>query len=96
MKIAVVYSRPIVGETLITQHGRAIISRIISYAEVVEGMRENGVSEKDIKQLSLRVEHFLGEKSRYFECELSYPGGERTRIDWSEYVFLKARLKPKS
>jgi len=92
VKIAVVYSRPIVGETLITQHGRAIISRIISYAEVVEEMRENGLSIKDIKQFGARVEHFLGEKSRYFECELSYPGGEKTRIDWSEYAFLKAKL----
>jgi hypothetical protein len=62
----------------------------MDYAEVVEEMRENGLSKRHIEQFSIRVEHFLGKKSRYFECELSYPSGETTRIDWSEYLFLQA------
>jgi len=96
MKLAGIYSRPKVGETLITHHGPAIISRIIDHAEVIEEMRESGLSKKYIGQFNIRVEHFLGKKSSYFECELSYPDGEKTRIDWSEYVFLKAGHKGRS
>lgn len=96
MKLAGIYSRPKVGEKLITQHGPAVVSRIIDFAEVVEELRVNGLSKKYVEQFGIRAEHFLGKKRRYFECELSYPDGEKTRIDWSEYLSLKARLKAQS
>jgi hypothetical protein len=49
MKLAGMYSRPTVGQKLITQHGPATVSGIIDFAEVVEEMRENGLSKKDIR-----------------------------------------------
>jgi len=32
--------------------------------------------------------HFLGTKSRYFECEMEFPNGDICRLDWSEYYTL--------
>jgi hypothetical protein len=93
MKPAGSYSRPKVGEKVVTPKGIAFISRIIPYGEVIEEMRQNGLSKREIERFNIRVEHFLGKKSRYFGCELSYPNGETTRIDCSEYLFLKAEHK---
>jgi hypothetical protein len=82
--------RPKVGEKVVTPKGTAFISRTIPYGEVIEEMKKNGLSRKEIAQFNIRVEHFLGKKNRYFECELTFPNGETTRIDWSDLLFLKA------
>ncbi len=84
------YHRPRTGETIITRHGEAKISLILSYAGVVGEMEACGMSGKDIEKFKARVEHFFGNKrSRYFECELAYTDGETERIDWSEYLAMK-------
>jgi hypothetical protein len=87
------YRRPNPGEEFLTEYGKAKVLRIVSYEEVVEEMRENGVPGEEIERFDLRVSHFLGDKSRYFECELAYPDGEVERIDWSEYLAMKNRRK---
>lgn len=83
------FRNPRIGETLQTEHGKAKVSGIISYKEVVEEMRDNGVPGEEIERFDLRVENFLGRKDRYFEFELAYQDGEVERIDWSEYLALK-------
>ena len=96
MKFIQAYPRPKIGDEIITEHGPAIVSRFFSYRDVVEEMRRNGLSKKEIEQFDFRVEHFLGKTGRYFECELTYPDGETTRIDWSEYYFCRGKKKPSS
>lgn len=87
------YRVPELGENLRTQYGKPKVTRILSYDEVLEEMRENGVSDEEIERFDLRVENFLGNKERYFECELTYPDGEVDRIDWSEYLAMKNKRK---
>jgi hypothetical protein len=87
------YCRPRKGEVVLTEHGEARISRTLPYDEVIEEMKNNGVANEEIKRFDLRVDHFLGRKSRYFECELAYPDGEVDRIDWSEYLAMKNKRK---
>jgi hypothetical protein len=87
------YRKPRTAEILQTEHGKARVSRILPYDEVVEEMRKGNVPEEEIEQFNLRVEHFLGRKSRYFECELTYRDGEVDRIDWSEYLAMKNKRK---
>ncbi len=60
----------------------------MGFKDAVEEMRRNGVSLEDIKRFDLRVVHFLGLRSRYFECEVELPDGEILRLDWSEYFSL--------
>jgi hypothetical protein len=85
------YRIPRPGEELATEYGKARVLRIVPYEEIIEEMRQNGVAIDEIERFDLRVEHFLGQKSRYFECELAYPDGEVERIDWSEYLAIKNR-----
>lgn len=87
------YHRPGTGEAIPAGQGEARISRILSYADVVEEMKSDGASREEIEGFALRVEHFLGKKSRYFECDLAYTDGETERIDWSEYLAMKNRGK---
>lgn len=87
------FRKPRIGEILKTEHGRAKISGIRTYDEVVEEMRNNGVSGEEIDHFDLRVENFLGRKNRYFECELTYADGDVDCIDWSEYLALRNRDK---
>jgi hypothetical protein len=87
------YRRPRPGERLETEYGKARVLGVVPYEEVAREMRDNGVPGGEIKAFDLRVEHFLGGKKRYFECELCYPDGEVERIDWSEYLALKNRSK---
>jgi len=87
------YTRPEPDEELATKYGKARVLRIVPYEEVVEEMNENGVSAGEIERFDLRVENFLGNKERYFECELAYPDGEVDRIDWSEYLAMKNKRK---
>ena len=93
MKSLGLYSRPGPEEILITEYGEAKVSRILPYDEVIEEMRRHSVSSEEIERFDLRVSHFLGDKSRYFEVELAYPDGEVERIDWSEYLAMKNRRK---
>lgn len=93
MKSLVKFRKPRMGETLKTEHGKAKVSGIRSYEDVVEEMRNNGVPGEEIERFDSRVENFLGRKNRYFECELTYQDGEAERIDWSEYLTLKNRGK---
>lgn len=72
-----------------TEHGRARILRILLYADVIEEMRQGGASVEEIRHFGMRVNHLLGSKSRYFECELNYPNRGVERIDWSEYLAIK-------
>ena len=87
------FRKPRMGEILKTEHGKAKVSGVLTYGEVVEEMRNNGVPREEIEQFDLRVENFLGRKNRYFEFELTHPDGEVERIDWSEYLALRNRRK---
>jgi hypothetical protein len=87
------YVRPRTGEILQTSYGKARVSRVLPYETVIEEMRREGVPNRAIEDFDIRVSHFLGDKGRYFECELCYPDGEVDRIDWSEYLALRKRQK---
>lgn len=87
------YYVPSAGELIETEHGQAQISRVIAYHEIIDELKAAGVAEEKIRQFDLRVEHFLGDVSRYFECEIVYSNGETERIDWSEYGSLRAKRK---
>jgi len=76
------------GEILMTKYGEATISRILSYDDVIDEMRRNGIAKKNIAQFKKRVLHFMGNTDRYFECELKCSDHEIRRIDWSEYYSL--------
>ena len=83
------YGRPRPGEELDTERGKANVARVIPYDDVIDEMRRDGVPSRETEAFDMRVEHFLGNKARYFECELTYPDGEVERIDWSEYLAIK-------
>jgi hypothetical protein len=77
--------RPRIGETVRTSEGEAKIIAVVGFKDAVEEMIGNGVPLENIKRFELRIMHFLGDKHKYFECEVEFPGGEIRRIDWSEY-----------
>lgn len=87
------YVRPRTGEILQTSYGKVRVSRVLPYETVIEEMRREGVLKKAIENFDIRVSRFLGDKGRYFECELAYQDGEVERIDWSEYLAMKNRKK---
>ena len=87
------YGRPEPGEELLTEYGKARVLRVVPYEEGVEEMRRDLVASKEIELFDARVEHFLGNKRKYFEAELAYPDGEVERIDWSEYLAMKNKGK---
>jgi hypothetical protein len=87
------YGRPEPGEELLTEYGKARVLRVVPYEEVVEEMRRDLVASEEIELFDARVEHFLGNKRKYFEAELAYPDGEVERIDWSECLAIKNRRK---
>jgi len=93
MKSLGAYRRPERGEMLETGYGKAKVSEIPGYAEIINEMTRSGVPEEEIKRFGMRVENFLGNKEKYFECELLYPDGESERIDWSEYLAIRKRRK---
>ena len=82
------YRIPVVGEVIETEHGKAIVLRLILYREAIDEMRASGTLEKDIKRFKTRISRFFQDVTKYFECELVYPNGETERIDWSEYCRL--------
>jgi len=71
-----------------TREGEARIIAVIGFKDAVEEMRRNGIPLENIRRFELRVMHFLGVKSRYFECEMEFPNGDICRLDWSEYYTL--------
>jgi hypothetical protein len=81
------------GETVLTEYGEATISRILFYDDVIDEMRQNGISQRKIERFNICVEHFLGKTDRYFECELNCSDNEIRRIDWSEYDMLIKKNK---
>lgn len=83
------FPRPRAGEKVLTKYGSAVIRRVLPYAEVIAEMQQGGASDQEIGRFDVRVEHFLGRKSRYFECELLYPDGVIWRLDWSEYLAMR-------
>jgi hypothetical protein len=88
-KLLAKYRKAKEGEIVMTKHGRARIVRILLYRDVIEEMNRGGASLEEIKLFDMRVNHFLGSKSRYFECELIYSDRGVERIDWSEYLSIK-------
>ena len=83
------YRMPRIGETLSTDDGRAEILSIKHYDEILDELELDGHSREEINGFTARIEHFLGNKERYFECEIRNQDGEIERIDWSEYLAFK-------
>lgn len=81
------------GEIVLTEYGEATISRILFYNDVIDEMRQNGISKRKIERFNICVKHFLRKTDRYFECELKCSDNEIRRIDWSEYDVLIKRNK---
>lgn len=65
--------------------------RIIPYQEVLEEMISHGASEEEIKEFNQKVRLYLGNKRKYFECEIKYEDGTVERLDWWQYTALKWR-----
>jgi len=83
------YKLPKIGEILSTNDGRAEILSIKQYDEILDELELDGHSKEEISDFTARVEHFLGNKEKYYECEIRYEDGEIDRIDWSEYLAFK-------
>ena len=83
------YRLPKIGEILSTDNGQAEILAIKHYDEILDELELDGNSKEEIDGFTARIEHFLGDKKRYFECEIRYEDGEIDRIDWSEYLAFK-------
>jgi hypothetical protein len=85
------YRKPEPGEKVRTDYGTAEIIRVKNYLEVVEEMKFDGVPRGEIEDFNLRVEHFLMDRKKYFECLIRYEDGEIGLIDWSEYLRFRKR-----
>jgi len=83
------FKLPKIGEILSTYDGRAEILSIKHYDEILDELELDGHSKEEISDFTVRVEHFLGNKEKYYECEIRYEDGEIDRIDWSEYLAFK-------
>jgi hypothetical protein len=82
------YSRPGTGKKISTEYGTAEIIEVKDYDGVLEEMERSGVSRHERNGFTARVEHFLGDPAKYFECLIRYEDGEFDAIDWSEYLAL--------
>jgi hypothetical protein len=80
------YHKPEKGEKIQTEYGLAAVLKIEGFDETVEKMERNGVSREEIDMFTSRVEHFLRDKEKYFECLIQYDDGEYEMIDWSQYL----------
>jgi hypothetical protein len=85
------YRMPKIGETLSTDDGHGEILSVKHYDEILDELELDGHSKEEINDFAARIEHFLGNKERYFECDIRNQDGEIKRIDWSEYLALKIR-----
>ena len=83
------YKHPEIGEKITTKYGEAKITNIKSHDKVIEELGNDGFPEEEIGQFTNRVEHFLGNKDKYFECDIQYEDGETDNIDWSEHLAIK-------
>ena len=83
------YKLPKIGEFIMTKNGKAKVLAIKNYEDVLDELEINDCSKKDIDGFTTRIEHFLGNKERYFECDIRYEDNELDRIDWSEYLAYK-------
>jgi hypothetical protein len=83
------YQQPRIGEVIKTEHGKAEVINVKFYDKVIEELGNDGLSADNIGDFGNRVEHFLGNKNRYFECDIKYANGEIDNIDWSEYLAFK-------
>jgi len=83
------YKQPRIGEIINTEHGKAEVINVKFYDKVIEELGNDGLSAEDIGNFTNRVEHFLGNKNRYFECDIQYANGEIDNVDWSEYLAFK-------
>jgi len=84
MSLRFTYHRPSVGDIIETGNGRARVSSVATFSEIIEQMRLCGASENDIERFKLRIAVFLKDLSRYYEVDVVYENGETERIDWSE------------
>jgi hypothetical protein len=85
------FRMPKIGETLTTDDGRAEILSIKHYDEILDELELDGHSKEEINDFTDRAEYFLGNKERYFECDIRNQDNEIKRIDWSEYLAFKIR-----
>lgn len=85
------YIHPKIGEFIRTDDSEAEVLEVVFYDNVIEELKNNGVPNEEIEQFTYRVEYFLGNKEKYFECEIQYTDGEIDRIDWSEHMAFKKR-----
>lgn len=86
------YKYPEIGEKIRTKRGDAEVTDVKYYDRVIEELGNGGFSEEEINHFTDRVEHFLGNKERYFECEVRYKDGETDSIDWSEYLAFRNKM----
>jgi len=86
------YKCPKIGEKIRTKRGDAEVTDVKYYERVIEELGNGGFSGEEINHFTDRVEHFLGNKERYFECEVRYKDGETDSIDWSEYLAFKNNM----
>jgi len=75
---------PQLGDVVQYRDGLGTLIKIISYDEVIEEMKSNGVALKDILRFLERTRHFLADASLYYECEIQV-AEETIRIDWSDW-----------
>jgi hypothetical protein len=87
------YRKPRRHEVLSTGRGTAKVQAVLGYEQIIEEMKLDGAPENEIKRFNLRIENFLGDKKRDFECSIAYEDGETERIDWSEYLGLKNKTR---
>ena len=85
------YRRPEIGEKIQTHYGAAEVLNVTGYDQAKEEMQRNGVPGGEIDGFTLRVEHFLKDRQKYFECLIRYDDGEFEMIDWSEYLRFRKR-----
>lgn len=85
------YRRPEIGEKIHTDYGGAEVLKVTGYDEAKEEMERNGVPGGEIDGFNMRVEHFLMNRQKYFECLIRYDDGEFEMIDWSEYLRFRSR-----
>jgi hypothetical protein len=87
------YRKPKAGEKVCTDYGMAEILKVKDYHEVVAEMESDDTPKDEMDGFAFRVEHFLIDRKKYFECLIRYDDGDYGMIDWSEYLALKKRWK---
>ena len=84
-----ILKKPEVGDTVETEFGKEEVVEVLDYDETTEDM-----DPRDRESFDIRVEHFLGDKNRYFEYltrlvdpkpGYEYAKGNIDSHDWSEW-----------